>query len=152
MTFIETTPEARAEGAVADMYEGDLALAGYVRNLVKAFSAAPEVYAAWVQLNSAIKARMDLRRYELATLAAARPPSGARSQHRPDTRRREPAGEHSSLSARTSEPESGPTSARTCSTSHRRRASLRATRRGRSSGSRNRGQCSRARSAWTRRR
>ena len=78
MTFIETTPEARAEGAVADMYEGDLALAGYVRNLVKAFSAAPEVYAAWVQLNSAIKARMDLRRYELATLAAAR---GLRSSY-----------------------------------------------------------------------
>src|SRR3954465_4466632 len=72
MTFIETTPEARAKGAVADMYEGDLALAGRVRNLVKTFSVAPEVYAAWKQLNGAIKARMDLRRYELATLAAAR--------------------------------------------------------------------------------
>src|SRR3954452_7931008 len=78
MTFIETTPEARAKGAVADMYEGDLALAGRVRNLVKTFSVAPEVYAAWVQLNSAIKARMDLRRYELATLAAAR---GLRSSY-----------------------------------------------------------------------
>ena len=32
----------------------------------------PEVLAAWVQLNTAIKANMDLRRYELATLAAAR--------------------------------------------------------------------------------
>jgi alkylhydroperoxidase family enzyme len=31
-----------------------------------------EVYAAWVELNTAIKAGMDLRRYELATLAAAR--------------------------------------------------------------------------------
>src|SRR3954453_22435021 len=72
MTFIGTTPEARAKGAVADMYEGDLALAGQVRNLAKAFSVAPEVYAAWVQLNSTIKARMDLRRYELATIAAAR--------------------------------------------------------------------------------
>jgi alkylhydroperoxidase family enzyme len=30
------------------------------------------VYAAWAQLNGAIKASMDLRRYELATLAAAR--------------------------------------------------------------------------------
>src|SRR3954453_3868475 len=78
MTFIETTPEARAKGAVADMYEGDLALAGRVRNLVKTFSVAPEVYAAWVQLNSAIKARMDLRRHELATLAAAR---GLRSSY-----------------------------------------------------------------------
>src|ERR687885_2703645 len=31
-----------------------------------------EVFAAWVQLNGAIKAGMDLRRHELATLAAAR--------------------------------------------------------------------------------
>ena len=32
----------------------------------------PEVLAAWLQLNTAIKGGMDLRRYELATLAAAR--------------------------------------------------------------------------------
>jgi uncharacterized peroxidase-related enzyme len=32
----------------------------------------PEIYAAWVQLNGSIKATMDQRRYELATLAAAR--------------------------------------------------------------------------------
>jgi len=37
-----------------------------------AFAERPEVYAAWVQLNGAIKAGMDPRRYELATLAAAR--------------------------------------------------------------------------------
>ena len=43
-----------------------------VRNYECAFVARPEVYAAWVQLNTAIKAGMDLRRYELATLAAAR--------------------------------------------------------------------------------
>src|SRR5436190_23711721 len=41
-------------------------------NLERAFDDRPEVYAAWVQLNTAIKAGMDLRRYELATLAAAR--------------------------------------------------------------------------------
>jgi len=41
-------------------------------NYEVAFAERPEVYAAWVQLNTAIKARMDLRRYELATLAAAR--------------------------------------------------------------------------------
>ena len=41
-------------------------------NLEFAFTERPEVYAAWQQLNGAIKARMDLRRYELATLAAAR--------------------------------------------------------------------------------
>jgi alkylhydroperoxidase family enzyme len=43
-----------------------------MRNLERAFMERPEAYAAWMQLNGAIKARMDLRRYELATLAAAR--------------------------------------------------------------------------------
>ena len=41
-------------------------------NQERAFAERPEVYAAWAQLNGAIKAGMDLRRYELATLAAAR--------------------------------------------------------------------------------
>ncbi len=41
-------------------------------NYERAFAARPEVYAAWGELNGAIKAGMDLRRYELATLAAAR--------------------------------------------------------------------------------
>jgi alkylhydroperoxidase family enzyme len=41
-------------------------------NYERAFAERPEVYAAWQQLLGAIKARMDLRRYELATLAAAR--------------------------------------------------------------------------------
>jgi alkylhydroperoxidase family enzyme len=41
-------------------------------NYELAFAERPEVYAAWQQLNGAIKAGMDLRRYELATLAAAR--------------------------------------------------------------------------------
>ena len=42
------------------------------RNYERAFEERPDVLAAWVQLNTAIKANMDLRRYELATLAAAR--------------------------------------------------------------------------------
>jgi alkylhydroperoxidase family enzyme len=41
-------------------------------NYERAFELRPAVYAAWQQLNGAIKAQMDLRRYELATLAAAR--------------------------------------------------------------------------------
>src|SRR5215831_16768957 len=41
-------------------------------NYELAFEERPAVYAAWGQLNGAIKAQMDLRRYELATLAAAR--------------------------------------------------------------------------------
>jgi alkylhydroperoxidase family enzyme len=41
-------------------------------NYEQAFEPRPAVYEAWQQLNGAIKAQMDLRRYELATLAAAR--------------------------------------------------------------------------------
>jgi uncharacterized peroxidase-related enzyme len=41
-------------------------------NYELAFAERPEVLEAWGQLNGAIKAGMDLRRYELATLAAAR--------------------------------------------------------------------------------
>jgi len=39
-------------------------------NSERAFAERPEVYAAWQQLNGAVKAGMDMRRYELATLAA----------------------------------------------------------------------------------
>jgi len=41
-------------------------------NMQRAFSSRPEVFKAWQQLNGAIKESADLRRYELATLAAAR--------------------------------------------------------------------------------
>jgi uncharacterized peroxidase-related enzyme len=72
MTFVQTIPEDQATGAVAQIYETDREIFGHVPNLTRAFSRQPEVYAAWRQLNGAIKAGMDLRRYELATLAAAR--------------------------------------------------------------------------------
>jgi uncharacterized peroxidase-related enzyme len=45
---------------------------GMTTNMERAFAERPEILAAWVELNTAVKARMDLRRYELATLAAAR--------------------------------------------------------------------------------
>jgi uncharacterized peroxidase-related enzyme len=72
MTLIETIPEAQATGAVAEMYAVDREIFGQLPNFTEAFSLRPGVYAAWRQLNGAIKANMDLRRYELATLAAAR--------------------------------------------------------------------------------
>jgi uncharacterized peroxidase-related enzyme len=72
MTFIDTVSETDASGPVAEMYAVDRELFGRLPNLTKAFSLRPEAYAAWRQLNGAIKANMDLRRYELATLAAAR--------------------------------------------------------------------------------
>jgi uncharacterized peroxidase-related enzyme len=72
MTFIETVPAEEASGTLAALYEADRANIGHLPNFTKAFSLRPDVYAAWRQLNGAIKAGGDLRRYELATVAAAR--------------------------------------------------------------------------------
>ena len=71
MAFVETTPEEEASGEVAEIYDAMREQFGYLPNLVRVFSLRPEVYRAWLQLNGAVKAH-DLRRYELATLAAAR--------------------------------------------------------------------------------
>jgi uncharacterized peroxidase-related enzyme len=72
MTYIETIPPDEASGSVAEIYETARATHGLLPNFAQAFSLRPQVYAAWLQLNSAIKAEADLRRYELATVAAAR--------------------------------------------------------------------------------
>jgi uncharacterized peroxidase-related enzyme len=69
--FIETVPPESAAPPLAELYESDAATFGLVPNLARAFSLQPEVYAAWRGLNASIKAGMDLRRYELATVAAA---------------------------------------------------------------------------------
>ena len=70
--YLETIAPAAAPPAVAEIYEADVAVFGRLPNFTRAFSLQPEVYAGWKQLNGAIKAEADLRRYELATLAAAR--------------------------------------------------------------------------------
>jgi uncharacterized peroxidase-related enzyme len=72
MTFIRTVSETDATGAVAEMYDADRSADGQVPNSTKAFSLRPDVYAAWRALATAITANMDQRRYELATIAAAR--------------------------------------------------------------------------------
>jgi uncharacterized peroxidase-related enzyme len=72
MTFTRTVPEDQAEGDVAAMYETDREVFGHVPNFTAAFSLRPDVYSAWRNLNGAVKSNMDLRRYELATVAAAR--------------------------------------------------------------------------------
>jgi uncharacterized peroxidase-related enzyme len=72
VTYIETVPETDAPEAVAELYAGDRAALGHVPNYTKAFSLRPEAYLAWRELNGAIKSAMDARRYELATVAAAR--------------------------------------------------------------------------------
>jgi len=61
-------------GAASDdgMFAADRERYGYVTNFTKVFALRPEAFEAWARLNTAIKAGMDLRRYELVTLAAAR--------------------------------------------------------------------------------
>jgi len=71
MAFIELVPEERA-GDVADLFEADSALRGYLPNYTRAFAHRPDVYRAWRGLIGVIAGNMDTRRYELATLAAAR--------------------------------------------------------------------------------
>lgn len=71
MSYITTIPAEDATGETAAMYERDLDGQGYIANYSKAFSLRPAVMAGWVGLNGSIKQGMDLRTYELATLAAA---------------------------------------------------------------------------------
>jgi uncharacterized peroxidase-related enzyme len=72
MTFVQTIPEGDASAELTELYDAEQASFGHVPNFTKAFSFRPAVYGAWRQLNAEIKAGMDLRRYELATVAAAR--------------------------------------------------------------------------------
>jgi len=72
MAFIETVSVDQATGEVRAMYERAQANLGYVPNYAKVFSLRPEGMGAWSGLLASIRGRMDLRRYELVTLAAAR--------------------------------------------------------------------------------
>lgn len=71
MPFIETIRPADAEGDVLAMYERQQAAWGFVPNYSKVFCHRPEVLARWGRLLAEIKRPMDLRRFELATFAAA---------------------------------------------------------------------------------
>ncbi|MER7458654.1 peroxidase [Micromonospora sp. NPDC126480] len=54
------------------MFGTDTEAMGYLPNYTRLFAHSPAAYLAWQQLNGAVKTGMELRRYELATLAAAR--------------------------------------------------------------------------------
>ena len=61
-----------ADGDAAKLFDADREAVGYVHNYTRLFARRPAVYDAWAQLAGTIKGGMDLRRYELATIAAAR--------------------------------------------------------------------------------
>ena len=72
MSFTGTIKEADADGRLAELYASERSSKGYVPNYLAAFSYRPDVYDAWANLIVTIRGNMDLRRYELATFAAAR--------------------------------------------------------------------------------
>jgi alkylhydroperoxidase family enzyme len=65
MTYLQT-PET------SPLYPAEEAMYGYVPNYARTFALRPEAYAGWRALVTAVKHGMDERRYELATVAAAR--------------------------------------------------------------------------------
>ena len=72
MAFIRTIPPSDADGPVREKYERAQSQLGYVPNWAQAFSLRPHVMDGWVALLRSIRDNLSVRRYELATLAAAR--------------------------------------------------------------------------------
>ncbi|CAN5265828.1 hypothetical protein BH09ACT12_BH09ACT12_19600 [soil metagenome] len=70
--FIDAVPEEAAEGAIGDYYQQQRAAWGFLPNYAAAFSTRPDVAAAWNLLNKTVREGMDRRRFEIATIGAAR--------------------------------------------------------------------------------
>lgn len=76
--IITPISEDDARGPVAEFYGDDIDALGYVTPHTKALALNPEALGALEQLTRAISAGLGMRRYELATLAAAK---ACRSEH-----------------------------------------------------------------------
>lgn len=72
MAFIRTIAEEEAPADVQQMYDRNLQSMGYIPNYSRVFSHRPKVMEMWGNMLGSIRENMDLRRYELVTLAAAR--------------------------------------------------------------------------------
>ena len=70
--FIDAVPEEAAEGALAEFYQQQKGAWGFLPNFAEAFSTRPEVARAWTLLNKTVRDGMDRRRFEIATIGAAR--------------------------------------------------------------------------------
>ncbi|HET8560992.1 MAG TPA: peroxidase-related enzyme [Marmoricola sp.] len=70
--FIDSVPEADATGPLADYYAQQRKAWGFLPNYAAAFATRPDVAAAWNVLNTRIREGMERRRFEIATIAAAR--------------------------------------------------------------------------------
>ena len=70
--FIDAPDESTVDSDVADWYRRQREAWGYLPNYAPAFALRPDVAEAWNTLNNAVRGHMDRRRFELATIAAAR--------------------------------------------------------------------------------
>lgn len=70
--FIDTVPEERAADRLAAYYQQQRSVWGFLPNYAAAFSTRPDVAEAWNLLNATVRDGMDRRRFEIATIAAAR--------------------------------------------------------------------------------
>lgn len=71
MAFIRTVPQDEASGLLYEIYAKRMADQGFIPNHVKAMSLRPEAIQAWQSLLSSIRPNLDIRTYELVTIAAA---------------------------------------------------------------------------------
>lgn len=70
--FVDIVPEAAADGPLAEFYRQQRAAWGFLPNFAAVFSSRPEVAKAWTVLNRTVREGMDRRRFEIATIGAAR--------------------------------------------------------------------------------
>lgn len=70
--FVDAVPEESAGGALGDYYQQQRVAWGFLPNYAAAFSTRREVAAAWNLLNKTVREGMDRRRFEIATIGAAR--------------------------------------------------------------------------------
>jgi uncharacterized peroxidase-related enzyme len=70
--FIDPEEKQGTQDALARWYEQQEQAWGYLPNYASLFASRPDVAEAWTQLNLTIRGGMDRRRFELATIAAAR--------------------------------------------------------------------------------
>lgn len=70
--FVNVPDESAVEQDVSDWYEQQRASWGYLPNYAQAFATRPDVALAWTALSNAVGKGMERRRYEIATIAAAR--------------------------------------------------------------------------------
>jgi len=70
--FLASIDEEAAKGPVADYYAQQRQAWGFLPNYAACFATRPDVAEAWNALNSTVRSGMDRRRFEIATIAAAR--------------------------------------------------------------------------------